>query len=107
MTKAAALLAWAPGLGCGLACVYAIWHFADHGQIRTFLGYPVSASKLTRLVGNWSTANQLEFIVRDPHPRRTSSTKLQPRRSAVERSTGQAAVDTVEQAHQDRRSVTR
>jgi len=51
MTKAAALLAWAPGLGCGLACVYAIWHFADHGQIRTFLGYPTYGEGLFESVG--------------------------------------------------------
>ncbi len=40
MMRAAALLAWAPGLGFGLPCVYAIWYFADHGQVWTFMGFP-------------------------------------------------------------------
>jgi hypothetical protein len=40
MRQAAALLAWAPGLGFGLPYIYAIWHFANRGQIWRFLGYP-------------------------------------------------------------------
>ena len=40
MTKGAALLAWALGLGFGLPCGYAIRYFAEHGRIWTFLGYP-------------------------------------------------------------------
>jgi len=40
MTKAAAVLAWLPGLGFRLPCVYAIWYLADRGSVWTFLGFP-------------------------------------------------------------------
>jgi hypothetical protein len=40
MRRAAAILAWAPALGFGLPCLYAIWYFADRGQVWTFLGFP-------------------------------------------------------------------
>jgi hypothetical protein len=40
MWKAAAVLAWVPGLGFGLPCVYAIWYFAEFGTPWTFLGFP-------------------------------------------------------------------
>jgi hypothetical protein len=40
MWRVAALLAWFPGLGLGLPCVYAIWYFTHYGQVWTFLGYP-------------------------------------------------------------------
>ena len=40
MMRAAAVLAWVPGLGFGLPCVYAIWYLADRGQVWTFLGFP-------------------------------------------------------------------
>jgi hypothetical protein len=40
MWKIAALLAWFPGLGVGLPCVYAICYFADHGVVWTFMGFP-------------------------------------------------------------------
>jgi hypothetical protein len=40
MSKAAALLAWATGLGFGLPCFYGIWYFSDRGYIWTFLGFP-------------------------------------------------------------------
>jgi hypothetical protein len=40
MMRAAALLAWASGLGFGLPCIYAIWYFADRGHVWTFLGFP-------------------------------------------------------------------
>jgi hypothetical protein len=40
MSKAAALLAWAPGLGFGLPCIYGIWYLADRGHVWTFMGFP-------------------------------------------------------------------
>lgn len=40
MSRAAALLAWAPGLGFGLPCIYGIWYFADRGVVWTFLSFP-------------------------------------------------------------------
>jgi len=40
MLKVAALLAWFPGIGVGLPCVYAIWYFADQGVVWTFMGFP-------------------------------------------------------------------
>jgi hypothetical protein len=40
MWKAAAVLAWVPGLGFGLPCVYAIWYLAEHGAVWTFMGFP-------------------------------------------------------------------
>jgi hypothetical protein len=40
MLKAAAVLAWVTGYGFGLPCVYAIWYFADRGDVWTFLGFP-------------------------------------------------------------------
>jgi hypothetical protein len=40
MWRAAAVLAWIPGLGFGVPCVYAIWYLADHGTVWTFLGFP-------------------------------------------------------------------
>ena len=40
MMRAAAVLAWFAGLGFGLPCGYAIWYFADRGQVWTFLGFP-------------------------------------------------------------------
>lgn len=40
MWRAAAVLAWIPGLGFGLPCIYAIWHLATHGTVWTFLGFP-------------------------------------------------------------------
>jgi len=39
--RAAALLAWASGLGFGLPGVYAIWHLLDRGEIATVMGYPI------------------------------------------------------------------
>ena len=51
MMKATALLAWAPGLGFGLPCVYAIWHVANRGQIWTFLGYPTYGAGLFESIG--------------------------------------------------------
>jgi len=38
--KVAAVLAWIAGFGFGLPCIYAIWYFADHGQVWTFLDFP-------------------------------------------------------------------
>jgi hypothetical protein len=40
MIRAAAVLAWVAGLGFGLPCTYAIWYFADRGDVWTFLGFP-------------------------------------------------------------------
>jgi hypothetical protein len=40
MMRAAAVLAWFAGLGFGLPCTYAIWYFADRGDVWTFLGFP-------------------------------------------------------------------
>jgi hypothetical protein len=40
MMRAAALLAWASGLGFGLPGIYAIWHLLDRGGIATVMGYP-------------------------------------------------------------------
>jgi hypothetical protein len=34
------VLAWIAGLEFGLPCGYAIWYFADRGQVWTFLGFP-------------------------------------------------------------------
>jgi len=51
MMKAMALLAWVPGLGFGLPCVYAIWHFANRGEIWTFLGYPTYGEGLFERIG--------------------------------------------------------
>jgi hypothetical protein len=42
--RAAALLAWVPGLGFGLPGVYAIWYLADRGYVWTFLGFPTYGS---------------------------------------------------------------
>lgn len=39
-TKTASVLAWTAGLGFGLPCAYAIWYFAAHGRVWTFLGFP-------------------------------------------------------------------
>lgn len=38
--RSAALLAWLAGVGFGLPGVYAIWYFAQHHQVWTFVGYP-------------------------------------------------------------------
>src|SRR5688572_4575987 len=38
--RTAAVLAWVPGLGFGLPCVYAIRYFADRGEVWTFMGFP-------------------------------------------------------------------
>ena len=38
--KVAAVLAWIAGFCFGLPCIYAIWYFADYGQVWTFLGFP-------------------------------------------------------------------
>jgi hypothetical protein len=40
MMRAAALLAWASGLGFGLPGIYAIWHLLNRGGIATVMGYP-------------------------------------------------------------------
>jgi hypothetical protein len=40
MLKGAAALSWFLGLGFGLPCAYAIWYFADRGEVWTFLGFP-------------------------------------------------------------------
>ena len=40
MLRAAAVLAWVTGLGFGLPCTYAVWYFADRGEVWTFLGFP-------------------------------------------------------------------
>jgi len=40
MVRGAAVLAWVTGLGLGLPCTYAIWYFADRGDVWTFLGFP-------------------------------------------------------------------
>jgi len=40
MMRGAAVLAWVTGLGFGLPCTYAIWYFADRGDVWTFLGFP-------------------------------------------------------------------
>ena len=40
MLKAAAALAFFSGLCFGLPCAYAIWYFADRGDVWTFLGFP-------------------------------------------------------------------
>ncbi len=40
MIRAASVLSWAAGLGFGLPGVYAVWYFADHGSVWTFLGFP-------------------------------------------------------------------
>jgi hypothetical protein len=40
MVRAAGALAWAVGLGFGLPCVFAIWHFASHGTVWSFMGFP-------------------------------------------------------------------
>ena len=40
MLRAAAALAWFSGLCFGLRCAYAIWYFADRGEVWTFLGFP-------------------------------------------------------------------
>jgi len=40
MLKAAAALAFFSGLCFGLPCAYAIWYFADRGEVWTFLGFP-------------------------------------------------------------------
>jgi hypothetical protein len=37
MMRAAALLAWASGLGFGLPGIYAIWHLLDRGGIATVM----------------------------------------------------------------------
>lgn len=38
--RAAAVLAWLPGLGFGLPCLYGIYFLAVHGTVWTFIGYP-------------------------------------------------------------------
>ena len=40
MWRAAAVLAWIPGLGFGVPGAYAIWYLVDHGTVWTFLGFP-------------------------------------------------------------------
>jgi len=40
MLKTAAVLAFFGGLSFGLPCAYAIWYFADRGEVWTFLGFP-------------------------------------------------------------------
>jgi hypothetical protein len=40
MMRAAAICSWFASLGFGLPCGYAIWYFAEHGQVWTFLGFP-------------------------------------------------------------------
>jgi len=40
MVRAAGVLAWAVGLCFGLPCVLGIWHFARHGQVWSFMGFP-------------------------------------------------------------------
>ena len=40
MTRFAAVLSWVLGLGFGLPGAYAIWYFADRGEVWTFLGFP-------------------------------------------------------------------
>jgi len=40
MVRTAGALAWAVGLGFGLPCVIAIWHFASHGAVWTLMGFP-------------------------------------------------------------------
>jgi hypothetical protein len=42
MTRTAAALAWAAGLGFGLPCIYAIRYLADRGDVWTFLGFPTN-----------------------------------------------------------------
>lgn len=51
MTKAAAILSWVLGLGFGLPCIYAIRHFAEHGRVWTFLGYPTYGEGLFERAG--------------------------------------------------------
>ena len=40
MMRAAAVCSWVLSLGFGLPCGYAIWYFAEHGEVWTFLGFP-------------------------------------------------------------------
>ena len=40
LPRIAALPAWLAGAGFGLPGVYAIWYFAQHHSVWTFLGYP-------------------------------------------------------------------
>ena len=38
--RAAAAVEWFLGLGFGLPGLYAVWYFAEHGQVWDFLGFP-------------------------------------------------------------------
>lgn len=40
MMRAAALCAWAAGLGFGLPGLYGAWYFATHDRVWSFLGFP-------------------------------------------------------------------
>ena len=63
MLRAAAALAWFTGLCFGLPCAYAIWYFADRGEVWTFLGFPTYGGGRLRTSGSrpqcpcwWRTA---------------------------------------------------
>lgn len=40
LTRSAAALAWASGLGFGLSGVYGVWHLVRYGEIARVMGYP-------------------------------------------------------------------
>lgn len=40
LTRSAAALAWASGLGFGLCGVYGAWHLVRYGEIASVMGYP-------------------------------------------------------------------
>ena len=63
MMRAAAVLAWFAGLGFGLPCGYAIWYFADRGQVWTFLGFPTYGGGPFEDVGIQTTVPLLVFFL--------------------------------------------
>lgn len=48
--KAAAVCAAVAGLGFGIPCAFGIRHFAQTGEVWTFLGFPTTRVTLTKAI---------------------------------------------------------
>jgi hypothetical protein len=62
-SRIAALLAWLAGVGFGLPDVYAIWYFAQHRSVWTFLGFPTYGDGPFEAVGMATTVPLLALFL--------------------------------------------
>jgi hypothetical protein len=68
MVRTAGVLAWAVGLGFGLPCVFAIWHFANHGDVWTLMGLPTYGRRSRIATAGRPPSHQVRIEVGDGRP---------------------------------------